>query len=181
MQSPRKMRIFSGVVAGVITGLLWLLPMSASAAADNWTSTISGLWGTAGNWSGCVPINTSTATFNTTAGLKTALTLSAVSAANSLLFSAAGGANAYTFDTAATVNNDMLTLTAGIVNSDAATQTFYNAFTLAGSQSWTATSGAMNFNGNVNLGAGATSYTLTVNGASPVSIAGVIANGGTTA
>ena len=125
-----------------------------------------------------MPINTSTATFNTVAGLKTALTLSAASSANSLSFSAAGGANAYTFDTAGTANNNVLTLTTGIINLDAASQTFYNAFTLAGSQSWTATSGAMNFNGNVNLGAGANSYTLTVNGASPVAIAGVIANGG---
>ncbi len=181
MRPPRKIWRFSGVVAGVIAGILGLSPKSASAAVDNWTSTASGVWGTAGNWSGGVPTNASIATFNTVAGLKTALTLSAASSANSLSFSAAGGANAYTFDTAGTVNNDMLTLTAGIVNSDAATQTFYNAFTLAGNQSWTATSGAINFNGNVNLGAGANSYTLTVNGASPVAIAGVIANGGTPA
>ena len=165
----------------MVVGVLGLSSMSVSAAVDNWTSTASGVWGTAGNWSGGVPTNTSIATFNTVAGLKTALTLSAASSANSLSFSAAGGANAYTFDTAGTVNNDVLTLTAGITNSDAAAQTFYNAFTLAGSQSWTATSGAMNFNGNVNLGAGANSYTLTVNGASPVAIAGVIANGGTPA
>ncbi|HTB81453.1 MAG TPA: autotransporter-associated beta strand repeat-containing protein [Opitutaceae bacterium] len=175
------MRLPTNAIAAMMTGILWLSPPGALAAVDNWTSTTSGVWGTAGNWSGGVPVNTSTATFNTIVGLKTAITLSAASATNSLSFSAAGGANAYTFDTAGTVNNNMLTITAGIVNADAATQTFYNAFTLAGNQSWTATSGAMNFNGNVNLGSGATGYTLTVNGANPVSIAGIVANGGSAA
>ena len=152
-----------------------------NAANDSWTSTTSGLWGTPGNWSAGVPINTSTAQFNTGAGEQTAITLSAASVAKNLTFSNAGGAIAFTFDTSLTQNNDTLTLSTGITNSDTATQTFYNAFTLAGAQTWSATSGSMNFNGNVNLGSGANSYTLTVSAAVDSTIAGNIANGGTPA
>ncbi len=151
------------------------------AAGDNWTSTTSSAWSKAGNWSSGTPTSGSVATFNTVAGLKSVITLSAGSTANSLVFSAAGGANAYTFDTSGTVNANTLTLTSGITNSAAATQTFYNAFALAGNQTWNAGSGALVFNGNVNLGAGAKSYALSINGANTVSVAGVIANGGTSA
>lgn len=158
-----------------------LIPCGLSAAVDNWSSTSSSLWGTAGNWSGGVPNATSTATFNTALGLQTTITLAGASTANSLSFSAVGGANAYTFDAAGTVNTNTLTLTAGIVNSASTLQTFYNRITLAGAQSWTASSGGLTFNGNVNLGAGANTYALTVNGANAVAIAGVIANGGTAA
>src|ERR1019366_7932438 len=114
-------------------------------------------------------------------GLQTSLTILRSSAAASLNFLSAGGASGYTFDTLATENSNTLTLASGITNSDTAAQTFYNATTLGGSQTWTNSGGLMSFNGNVNLGSGAKSYTLTVSGTGNTNIGGVIANGGSAA
>jgi fibronectin-binding autotransporter adhesin len=148
---------------------------------DNWSGTSSGLWGTAGNWSGGVPGSSSAATFNTSGGLQTAITLLPSSTAYSLVFSSAGGANNYTFDTLGTQNTDTLTISSGITNSDLGTITLFNATTLAGAQAWTNSGGAMTFDGSVNLGSGSTGYALTINGAGAVNVAGVVANGGTAA
>jgi len=164
-----------------LTLIALIMAVAARAAGDNWISTTSGAWGTAGNWSAGVPTNSSTATFNSVGGLQRAITLSAASSADSLIFSSTGGANAYTFDTAGTVNANTLTLTSGITNSAAATQTFYNTFALAGNQTWNAGAGALVFNGKINLGAGASSYALTITGSNSTTIAGIIANGGTPA
>ena len=155
-----------------------MFAVSLHAANDNWTSTSSGLWGATGDWSAGIPTITSTARFNLAAGEQTSLTLSAASVAKNLTFLGNGGAVAFTFDTSLTQNNNTLTLSTGITNSDAATQTFYNQFTLAGAQTWSAASGSMAFNGNVNLGSGATAYALTVNAASDVTISGTISDGG---
>lgn len=157
-----------------------IMGVAAHGAVDTWMSTTSGTWGRTGNWSAGIPNSASDVTFNSSAGLKTAITLSAASSANSLVFNAAGGANAYTFDTSGTVNANTLTLTSGLTNSAAATQTFYNTFRLARNQTWNAGSGALVFNGKINLGSGASSYALTINGSNAVTVAGVIANGGTT-
>ena len=166
-------------VLAMVAGCLPLV--SVHAASDNWTSTTSGLWGTAGNWSGGVPIATTAARFNLTSPLQTSITLSSASVAKNLTFLGNGGANAFTFDTALTQNANTLTLSTGISNADAATQTFYNKFILAGSQSWSSASGTMVFNGDVDLGSGATSFTLTVSGAMDTSISGDIADGSTSA
>ena len=149
----------------------------ARAQVDTWTSTSSGAWGTGVNWSAGVPSSANTATFNGSAGLMNGITLLPSSMAGSLSFVSTGGANAYTFDTAATANNNTLTITSGITNSDTAEVTFYNTTTLAGAQTWTNNGGALAFSGNVNLGSGTSAYALTVNGADAVTIAGVIANG----
>ncbi len=146
-----------------------------------WTSTSSKLWGTTGNWSTGVPTNVKTATFNGSIGLQTSITLLASSTTGSLSFLSTAGANAYTFDTLATENTDTLTIASGITNSDTAALTFYNTTTLGGTQTWTDNGGAMNFNGQVNLGSGASGHALTVNGTGAVAIAGVIANGGSAA
>ena len=159
-----------------------LLSVAAlGAPPDNWKSTSSGLWGTAGNWSSGVPGSGSVASFNGSAGLHTSITLLPSSAAGSLSFLTTGGASAYTFDTAATLNSNTLTLASGITNSDAGLLTFYNTTTLSGSQSWANSGGAMTFNGKVNLGSGPSGRTLTVTGAGDVSLNGVVANGGSAA
>src|SRR5271165_4480810 len=150
------------------------------AQVTTWTSASSGLWATPGNWSSGVPTGTSTATFNSSAGLQMAITLSPASASGILSFSASGGANAYTFDTAPTQNNNTLTITSGITNSDTAALTFYNTTAVAGTQTWTNNGGAMTFDGNVNLYSGPSSYTLTLNGSGATTIAGVISGGGLT-
>src|ERR1700722_9896291 len=58
-----------GLAAACLSGV------PARAAADKWTSTTSGLWGTAGNWSVGVPTGASTVDFNSSAGLELNLTL----------------------------------------------------------------------------------------------------------
>ncbi len=151
------------------------------APSDNWSSTSSSRWGNGGNWSKGIPGSGDVAKFNGSANLQTSITLLPLSAAGSLSFLTAGGASDYTFDTAATLNNNTLTLASGITNSDAGSLTFYNSTTLSGSQSWYNGGGAMAFNGNVNLGSGSSGGTLTVTGAGNVSLNGVVANGGSAA
>jgi autotransporter-associated beta strand protein len=146
------------------------------APQDVWTSTSSGLWGTAGNWSKGVPGSGSPVTFNASPGLQNFLTLQPSSLAGSLSFLSTGGATPFTFDTLATENNNTLTIA-----SDAAGLMFYNATTLGGSQSWTNNGAAMTFNGTVNLGSGPSGYTLTAAGSGNITINGVVANGGPTA
>ena len=155
---------------------------AGAQAVDNWTSVSSGLWGTAGNWSlGVPPTSSNAATFNGTSGQFNSITLSLSSTTGTLVFSNAGGASNYTFDTPGTQNTDTLTISSGITNNDAGSLTFFNATTLAGTQAWTNSGGALTFDGKVNLGSGSTGYVLTVNGAGAVNIAGVVANGGTAA
>src|SRR5271157_379358 len=176
---PVSRRLFAALLA-VAAFCLPGAPVRAQAV-DNWTSTSSALWGTAGNWSVGVPTSSNTAVFNNTAGLQTSITLVPSSTAHSLSFVSTGGQNAYTFDSSATANNNTLTLSTGIANSDLATITFYNTTTLSGSQTWANNGGTMAFNGKVNLGSGANGYALVVSGTGAVNMAGVIANGGTAA
>ncbi|HXQ81698.1 MAG TPA: autotransporter-associated beta strand repeat-containing protein [Opitutaceae bacterium] len=170
-------RLFTGllaVAAACLTGV-----SARAQTVDNWTSTSSSSWGTAGNWSVGIPASAYAATFNNSSGLDTSITLLAASSTGTLVFLSTGGANAYTFDTAGTQNTNTLTIASGITNSDTAALTFYNTTTLGGSQSWTNNGGTMAFNGNVNLGSGTTGYALTIAGSGPVNISGIIANGGT--
>jgi len=165
-----------------IVCIVSLLGATASGAPpDNWSSTSSSLWGNGGNWSKGVPGSGDVAKFNGSAGLQTSITLLPSSVAGSISFLNAGGASDYTFDTAATVNRNTLTLGSGITNSDVGSLTFYNTTILSGSQSWNNSGGAMAFNGKVNLGSGSSGGTLTVTGAGDVSLNGVVANGGSAA
>src|ERR1017187_322874 len=169
-------RIFAGLLAAAI---LCLTAVAGRAqVVDDWTSTSSSLWGTGGNWSVGVPSNANAATFNNSAGLQGNITLLAASSTDTLVFLSTGGATAFAFDTSGTANTNTLTISSGITNSDTAALTFYNTTTLGGSQSWTNDGGTMTFDGNVNLGAMAPGNTLTVNGSSAVTIAGIIADGG---
>jgi len=158
-----------------------LSAVAARAQVDTWTSTSSGAWGTGVNWSAGVPSSANTATFNGSAGLMNGITLLPSSMAGSLSFVSTGGANAYTFDTAATANNNTLTITSGITNSDAANVTFYNTTTLGGSQTWANSGATMTFDGKVNLGSGSSGFALTIDGTNAVNIAGIMANGGSAA
>ena len=171
--------------------VMFFLSLSAGQAGpltvDVWSSTASQTWSTAGNWSTGVPTASSIATFNARiTPLKTTLILSPSVTAASLVFSGVGGtssvgANFYTFDSAGTVNNNTLTLTAGITDADLSGVTFYNATTLGASQTWTNTGGPLIFAGKVNLGSGSTGNTLTVAGSGNVNLNGTVANGGTAA
>jgi fibronectin-binding autotransporter adhesin len=166
---------------GVLAALALAAAAGRAQTVDNWTSTSSSTWGAAGNWSVGIPSSADAATFNNTSGLESAVTLLAASSTGTLVFLSTGGATAYTFDTSGTENTNTLTIASGITNADTAALTFYNTTTLGGSQSWENDGGTMTFDGNVNLGSGANGFTLTVSGAGAVNIAGVIANGGTTA
>jgi autotransporter-associated beta strand protein len=166
---------------GVLAALALAAAAGRAQTVDNWTSTSSSTWGAAGNWSVGIPSSADAATFNNTSGLESAVTLLAASSTGTLVFLSTGGATAYTFDTLGTENTNTLTIASGITNADTAALTFYNTTTLGGSQSWENDGGTMTFDGKVNLGSGANGFTLTVSGAGAVNIAGVIANGGTTA
>lgn len=167
-----------GVLAGLALALAW---PATQAQTTTWTSTSSGQWGTAGNWSSGVPTSPETVVFNNSAGLATGITLLPSSDAGSLSFSSSGGANAYTFDTAATANNNTLTIGSGISNSENAGITFYNAVTLSAAQSWTNNGGILTFDGNVNLGVGSSGGSLSLVGSGAIAIAGVVADGGSVA
>jgi len=171
------------MMAGLVAAAAVCLSAAAARAqaVDNWTSTSSGLWGTAANWSTGVPTNANAATFNSSAGLQTSMTLLPASTTGTLVLAGAGGANAYTFDSLGTENANTLTIASGITNSDTAAVTFYNTTTLGGTQTWANNGAALTFNGNVNLGSGSSGYTLTVAGAGAVNIAGTIADGGSSA
>jgi autotransporter-associated beta strand protein len=169
---------FSRIGARLLAAACLSTVAARAQIADSWTSTSSGLWGTSGNWSAGVPTNANAATFNSTAGLGTAITMAASSTTGSLVFASAGGANAYTFDTLGTENANTLAISSGITNSDAAAITFYNAMALGATQTWTNNGGTMAFNGNVSLGSGSSGYGLTVNGTGAVNIGGVISDGG---
>ena len=150
----------------------------AARAQTTWTSTSSGQWGTAGNWSSGVPTSGSTATFNSSSGLAKAIILVPSASAASLSFGSAGGANAFTFDTAATLNSNTLTLYSGINNSDTAGITFFNAAVLAGTQSWSNSGGTLTFDGSLRLADSVSGYTLSLNGSGSTTLAGVVSDGG---
>ena len=153
--------------AGVLAVAAFLEGTVAHGASDNWKSTTSGaLWGTYSNWStGVVPGSGTNVTFTDASNLALGISLSKGSAtANTLTFS---GTDTFTFD-----NTNMFTIGAGgIINSESGrTQTFNNAFTVSASQTWSATSGGLAFNGAVGLGSSA----LTVAGSNAVGITGAI-------
>ena len=53
--------------AALVTAILAFLPVTAHAATDNWTGTLSNNWGTAANWASGVPITTSSVFIQNTA------------------------------------------------------------------------------------------------------------------
>src|ERR1035438_2612350 len=81
MNARNPLKLVALGIAAILTNLAW------AQTTDNWTSTSSALWGTAGNWSTGVPTNTGIATFNSSSGLDTSISLLPSSTANSLVFS----------------------------------------------------------------------------------------------
>jgi len=158
-----------------------LLYATAWGKTDDWNGSLSGLWGDSSNWTKGVPTGADPVRFNNSITSNTSITLLPSSQTGSLSFVSNGGANPFTFDTAATLNSNTLTVSGGITNSDAGSLTFYNTTILSGSQSWNNSGGAMTFNGNVNLGSGSSGGTLTVTGVGNVSLNGAVANGGSAA
>ena len=136
------------------------------APTTDWNSTVSGaLWDTTGNWSKGVPGIANPATFTDASGLTLVISLAgAAPTAKSLTFR---GTDTFTFD-----NSNTFTIgSGGITNSEAGRmQTFNNAFTVSGNQTWSATSGSLTFNGDVGLG----SSTLTVAGPNAVALSGAV-------
>src|ERR1019366_3665760 len=98
MNARKPIKLVALGIAAILTNF------ARAQTVDNWTSTSSSLWGSAGNWSAGVPTGTSIATFNSSSGLQTSFNLLPTSTAYSLVFSGAGGANPYTFDTAGNQN-----------------------------------------------------------------------------
>src|SRR4051812_42790320 len=93
---------------------------------------------------------------------------------NSIAFDSAAGAFAIFGDT---VTLQGTAVANAIANNSSNTQSFSNALVVAANQSWSATTGALDFSGTVTLGGNA----LTITGAADTAISGVISGTGTLA
>lgn len=131
-------------VAGLLAGKL---------AAQTWTGTTNTTWSTATNWTGGVPGNAATATFNTITANDPNLTAAATT--GKLLFSS--GADAKVFTGSALTLNGVTSI--GIDNQSGLVQTFNNTLILGAAQTWNAGSGdlalsAVTLGGNLTLTGG---------------------------
>ena len=138
-----------------------VLLLSSSLSGQVWTGATSTTWSTPGNWTGGVPGNTATATFNSNTANDPNLT--AAAQAGQLLFQSGSDAEVFT--------GSNLTLNGvggvGIDNQSGVTQTFNNTVVLGAAQSWNGGSGDLTF-GAVSLAANLTltgSTTFTFGGA----------------
>jgi autotransporter-associated beta strand protein len=147
----------------VALGVCFLLPIGLRAQTT-WNGTTNTVWNTGTNWSGGVPAAGTAAVFGTSSNYN--LTFSAAAAALGLTFNS-GVSNGYTFA------NNGYTLTiygSGITNNNNLTQSFSAPVATAANQTWNATSGGLTF------GAVTLSNTLTLAGASSISITGTLTN-----
>ncbi len=169
--SAPLLRRGKGIKACVSRVLVWLVIVGCFQALETvkaatliWTGGAGdGLISTAGNWSTALaPVAGDTLSFAGSTGL--APNLSSSLAVAGITFNT--GASAFTLGGVGTYTTN----TGGIINSSTSTQTINNAITLGAAQTWSATSGALVFNGNINNNG----KLLTVAGAFGTTINGII-------
>ena len=146
---------------------------SARGAIVNWVGGAgTGAWTTPANWStNAAWVSTNTANFDTDlANNQYSITLGGPQTAAGITFGSGAATQGFTFNAGST-----LTINAGgITNSDNDAQTFNNAIALGAAQSWNATSGALNFTGNI----ANSTFLLTLSGSGTAnSISGIIGAG----
>ncbi len=148
------------------------LVRSATISWDAGGNTNS--WGTNNNWSNNSAWSSgNTANFDTdlmTNAQYTILLGGSNRTVRNITFGSSAATQGFTFGAGNTLT---ISNTAGIVNSDADTQTFNVAISLGASQTWSATSGGLIFNGAIS----GTNRTLTLSGSSNGTIAGNISTG----
>ena len=189
----------NGRIYGTPTALASNTPVSliASAGALSSTSSVSisivaSTWsGASANWSdttawtdGVVPqssissTNGSVAIFGATTGAGANSVVVGDKSIYGLIFNS--DANAYTFSAAVDTNSFTLSNLAGIANNSTATQTFNNkVMNVGGNGTWASstTSGALVFNGGIDISGTGVPRTLTLGGVGPITVASSITDG----
>jgi autotransporter-associated beta strand protein len=156
----------SGIRARVVLGVFLCLPVMLRAQTTWSVAPGTSLWNTAGNWSNGVPTSAKAALFGTSSTSN--LTFSAAAVANGLTFNTGGPAYAFAN------NGYSLTIDGGgITNNSANTETFSASVTVAAAQTWNDTG-----TGGLTFGAVTLSNTLTLAGASSISVTGALTNSG---
>ena len=152
-----------------LCALICALPAVAGTTWDG--GGANNLWSTANNWNpNGVPANNGTASLAFAGSTRLAPDMDANWNINSLTFNS--GAGAFTLSS---TGGFVLTIQGGgITNNSASTQTINNAITLGTAQTWSATSGALSFGGNITNGG----FLLTISGGSNTTVSGVISGTG---
>ncbi len=154
-------RLFYTCLAGLGAGV--------SCFSQTWDGGAgTGAYGTANNWSpNSVPGNVALTFDAAHANNQYNITLGATRTVVGLTFISAVGTNAFTFS-----NNQFVIGTGGIVNNDADMQRFDStiSFQLSGNQTWNANSGALYFDGDVDING----KTLTITGSNQTTLSGNI-------
>jgi fibronectin-binding autotransporter adhesin len=161
---PTIVRLTLGVCA-----LICALPAVAGTTWDG--GGANNLWSTASNWNpDGVPANNGTAGLAFAGTTRLAPDMDANWNISSLTFNS--GAGAFTLSS---TGGFVLTIQGGgITNNSASTETINNAITLGAAQTWSATSGALSFGGNITNGG----FLLTITGGSNTTANGVISGTG---
>jgi autotransporter-associated beta strand protein len=129
------------------------------------------LWSTANNWNpNGVPANNGTSSLAFAGTTRLTPDMDANWSINSLTFNSGAGA----FILGSTGGFTLTIQGGGITNSSANTETINNAITLGTAQTWSATSGALSFGGNITNGG----FLLTISGGSNTAVSGVISGTG---
>jgi fibronectin-binding autotransporter adhesin len=157
------------VLTALGAGLVLAMPVHAQTV---WSGATSADWNTGTNWSSGVPTNTTAAVFGASSNY--GLTFSSAGAALGLTFNTGG--SAYSFANNAYV---LSIYGSGITNNTTNTEIFNAPVTAAATQTWNNTStGGLTFS-NVTLLAGPMGgITLTLSGASNLSVTGTLTNSG---
>jgi autotransporter-associated beta strand protein len=160
--------------------------LSISIVASTWSGA-SANWNDTTAWTdGVVPqsstssTNGSVAIFGATTGAGADSVVVGDKSIYGLIFNS--GANAYTFSALATGNALTVANLSGITNNSTTTQTFNTkVINIGGTGTWasTTTSGALVFNGGIDLSGSAVGRTVTLGGVGPITVAGTISDGTT--
>ncbi|MEY2509251.1 MAG: fibronectin-binding autotransporter adhesin [Verrucomicrobiota bacterium] len=152
-----------------LCALICALPAAAGTTWDG--GGANNLWSTANNWNpNGVPANNGTASLAFAGSTRLAPDMDANWNINSLTFNSGAGAFALS-----STGGFVLTIQGGgITNNSASTETINNAITLGTAQTWSATSGALSFGGNITNGG----FLLTISGGSNTTVNGVISGTG---
>jgi fibronectin-binding autotransporter adhesin len=159
-------------VTRFLCALIFLATIAPAGAGTTWDGGGgNNLWSTANNWNpNGVPANNGTASLAFAGTTRLTPDMDANWSINSLTFNSSAGAF-----TLSSTGGFVLTIQGGgITNNSANTETINNAITLGTAQTWSATSGALSFGGNITNGG----FLLTISGGSNTAASGVISGTG---
>jgi autotransporter-associated beta strand protein len=152
-----------------LCALICALPAVAGTTWDG--GGANNLWSAASNWNpDGLPANNGTSALAFGGSTRLAPDMDANWNISSLTFNSGAGA----FSLSSTSGFVLTIQGGGITNNSASTETINNAITLGTAQTWSATSGALSFGGNIANGG----FLLTVSGGSNTTVNGVISDTG---